>query len=158
MPTELDYARMAAYIDGEGCIRISRGHKGRFALRLVIVNTDPRLLIWAKNLFGGSVAPMYMPPGRIGVDMQRFFWEVSGTTAARLLDACYPFFIMKREETDIALTFQATKTSTWGSGRSTKKGVPPEVVEQRQQLANKLTVMKRTRPTLQEASLLAMGG
>ena len=63
-PTEMDYARLAAYIDGEGCITICVAHgnsHGRpwpnesLYLNVSVHNTDPRLIDWCAERWGGRV-------------------------------------------------------------------------------------------------------
>ena len=57
--SEIDLARLAAFIDGEGCIGISSGpRRGRMAVRqhsliVTVTNTDLRLFRWLTNVFGG---------------------------------------------------------------------------------------------------------
>lgn len=156
MIPEMEYIRMAAFIDGEGCIRINRTNKRkRHDLKVILVNTDPRLAVWAHRNFGGCVYRMYMPQERISTDHPRFVWELSGTSASALLDKCYPYLILKREEAEIGLTFQATKTSTWGAGKNPNKGVPPEVKVHRDELYEKMRLIKTKRPTLEEAEGVA---
>ena len=54
-------AYLAGIIDGEGTIVIAKGkiRKGRinhpYSLRLVVMNTDIRLIEWLKENFGGSI-------------------------------------------------------------------------------------------------------
>jgi hypothetical protein len=45
MPTVIDYARLAAYLDGEGHIGIcsKKGRKSPYSLSVSIGNTDKRL-------------------------------------------------------------------------------------------------------------------
>jgi len=151
MPTKLDWARLAAYIDGEGSIFIrhrketvtdianqwNRGHE----LHVVINNCDPRLLVWCKDKFGGcvyqaspdtpGVGKKYLRPRRAS-----FQWLTSTTKAANILKGCMPFFLLKREQAEVALAFQATVRHAHA------RGLPVGLVEQRENFRNELKRLK----------------
>lgn len=106
----IDWARLAAYIDGEGHIalnanRMSAG-KSYAYLRVVVTNTDPRLIIWLQRTFGGGVLKVKRPAA---LHWRRCFkWTASCRHAEAILRGCLPYFITKRDQADIALAFQAT--------------------------------------------------
>ena len=59
-PTEMDYARLAAYIDGEGCIstgasRAKNWKRESVYVNLSVHNTDCRLIDWCAERWGGRV-------------------------------------------------------------------------------------------------------
>jgi hypothetical protein len=104
----LDWARLAAFIDGEGHIALNanskKGGKQYAYLRVILTNTDPRLIVWAQRVFGGGVlkAPRKAPLRRC------FKWTVSCRHAEAVLRGCLPYFILKRDQAEIALAFQET--------------------------------------------------
>ena len=58
--SQIDWARLAAYIDGEGCISIKSvaGYNAAarrvFYIDLAVTNTDVRLLSWLRSIFGAG--------------------------------------------------------------------------------------------------------
>lgn len=112
MPTELDYARLAAYIDGEGCLilctkREKNNRHFRAEARMDVYNCDLRLLLWCRATFGvGSITEKKI--GKLSRRPQ-FTWRVSGKRSVQqLLVACLPYFITKKEQAEILLAFFAT--------------------------------------------------
>src|ERR1700690_3415057 len=61
--SDIDFARLAAYIDGEGCIGISNSKRRGKAthrmhtMQLTVTNTSLLLLDWITLTFGGSAIP-----------------------------------------------------------------------------------------------------
>lgn len=128
----IDWARLAAFLDGEGSISLVytvhkdpkfQGRRSNEYIRLTIANTDPRLIDWLVATFGGKIRT------RIYERNERwktaYWWTSSCARAAELLRGCLPYFILKRERADIALAMQATMK------RYGVKGVPDEIVAQR---------------------------
>ncbi len=124
--SEIDWAKLAVLIDGEGSISISKhkpGKSGRnktdfYALRTFVCNTDPRLILWCQERFGGSIR------GKPREDRKRhrpcWQWTVVSQVAEEILQYCLPHFIIKREQAEIALAFQKTMRrsahSRWNGG------------------------------------------
>lgn len=134
--SELDWARLAAFIDGEGSIMIlerKRAAGSHPYLRVNMCNTDPRLIVWLKNTFGGSVTK----DKRSGNVKHRvaYRWHISSNQAAWILESCYPYLILKREQADKALAFQSTLK---GPGHI----VPSHVWEERYRLRDELKFLK----------------
>lgn len=115
MPTEMDWARLAAFIDGEGCISLARRrdkyrnkptHSGNThcIVSVQVTNTDPRLMQWCLDTFGGCVRNGQKPtPNR----RQHYVWYPRNNEIGATLRGCLPFFIIKREQADIALAFRS---------------------------------------------------
>jgi hypothetical protein len=136
--SQVDLARLAAFIDGEGCIGIHehkrKGGRSTFYVRLEISNTDPRLAVWCKHTFGGSYQTAkrpISPRARL-----KFPWGCVSKTATSLLRLCTPFLILKQEQADIALAFQATVKRVGVKGHSV------EVIAYRRLLKEKLSRLK----------------
>ncbi len=137
--TSADWAKLAAYIDGEGyiCLRGGRSHSQRLQLR--IGNTDPRLTAWAMERFGGTVRRA--TPHK---SAKRIYWEwrVNGREAASILEKCLPHFVMKRDQAEIAIAFG--RLLGWKIGQSEggqgshHPRLPEDVLIQRKLLVMKL--------------------
>jgi hypothetical protein len=139
---ELDLARMAAYIDGEGCIAISSTKAKTQACRMQIMigNTDPRLSQWIIATFGGDVRLTGQ-----GRKKKFWYWYMSGRKAADLLTECLPYFIMKRDQAEVAIAFQGLVITSrrYRKRDGNLKGgqikqLTPEILEKRKALMYEL--------------------
>jgi len=139
-PSQLDWVRLAAYIDGEGCVSItaSKSKSQNWAnhqLQLVVgvTNTDPRLTEWCAKTFGGY--------GRVEPRKNERWkpccrWNAASRKAEWILKNCLPYFIIKREQAEIALAFMNTN-KRWGV-----KGMPDEIRAHRWALKETLSGLK----------------
>ena len=128
-----DWARLAAYIDGEGHISIaSAGGDRNFKMQLTIGNTDHRLTSWLKNTFGGEVRLADITKRR----RQYWYWYIGSKRASDFLSRCLPFFIMKREQAEIAIAYHATVSGFKMVGG--KRTVSPEIRMQREFFAESI--------------------
>jgi hypothetical protein len=145
--SEVSWARLAAYIDGEGSIMINRVKpSGRMKspahnLFVSIGNSDPRLMVWLRDTFGGYARPQIQKfrEGAVVSKKPRFLWIVNCLKAAYVLEQCLPYFIMKRDQAEVGLAFQALLNRRVRCGRG--HSVAPEVVQQRDEFHEKLKVM-----------------
>lgn len=114
-PPELkDWARLAAFIDGEGCINVHRQvsyrggkktHHIGHTLLVRITNTDPRLMEWLKNTFGGIVCRQKDRGCQRHVC---FNWQPSRADTERILRNILDLLVLKRQQAEIGLAFRAT--------------------------------------------------
>lgn len=107
--TPIDWARLAAFIDGEGHIALNQNMmsngKPYAYLRVVVTNTDPRLIVWCQRLFGGGICRQT----RVQLNQQNCFkWTATCRHAEAILQGCLPYFVLKRDQAEIGLAFQAT--------------------------------------------------
>ncbi len=116
--SSVDWARLAAYVDGEGCIGISLHYVKRRVKRyraehmyVNVVNTDPRLIAWCFTTFGGCLRESKRPDRN---HRNMSIWQVSADQAAEILEHCLPYFLIKREQAEIALAFQLTRLKRGG--------------------------------------------
>lgn len=148
-PPELEWARLAAFIDGEGSIGI-RTSRRNHCISVVVSNTDARLLVWAKNTFhvGTISIRNFRNPGedqkyrhnKIG-----YAWEVQARAAQWLLEGCFPFFIIKQDQAQICLEVRATVNSHPG-----RKPVSLDVLKMRTDLKQKLSQVKQGCVTMED--------
>jgi hypothetical protein len=144
-PSPLDWARLAAYIDGEGSILINTQKRGEdkavgFYLRVTVANTDVRLPIWLKETFGGTYKDANTPSYYVGKNWRRcYHWGASAHRAAWVLYNCMPYFIIKPDQAVLGIQLQESLSHfTRGPGRR----VPSEIREQRRELKRRLLQMK----------------
>ena len=92
-------AYLAAILDGEGYLVISRGPA--YNVRIGITNTFMPLLELAKNKFGGSISPLKNKKGK-----PAFVWYISKKQdIEKYLLALLPYLIVKRDEGKILLNY-----------------------------------------------------
>ena len=145
-PTAIDWAQMAAYIDGEGSVLINtRGNGGnheslssRFYLKLTVANTDVRLPVWCKEHFGGSYKDANSEKYYEGKNWKRaYHWSCSSNRAAWILHNCMPFFVIKREQAEIGVKLQESMTAA-----NKFRSLSNEVVGERRELKKRLLILK----------------
>lgn len=132
---QIDWARLAAYIDGEGCICIaaqvhSKPHQGRGRydyIKITVTGTDARLAAWLLKNFGGNVQ-WRDTNAKHNRWKPCFSWNVGSGRAAEVLRACQAYFIIKGRQAEVALAFQATMC------RSGLRGTPDHVLAYRDEL------------------------
>lgn len=146
-PSDTDWARMAAFIDGEGSILLNRRKAGRngvlnenFYLRITVANTDIRLPEWCKEIFGGSYHVNNSEKYMEGHNWKKaYHWGTSSNRAAWILWNCLPYFIIKREQAEIGIELQdSMREFVRGGGRE----LPQYLVEERRNMKNRLTLIK----------------
>jgi hypothetical protein len=141
--TEIDWARLAAFIDGEGCIRIdvqapSAGNTfhARHLLEVRVYGCDPRLMLWCKRTFaGGNVKPVRKKNPKPQWK-QEYTWYTASKQAERVLLGCLPYFIVKQEHAEVALAFRKLIGSVG-------KPLPKGNLEKREALRKKLVELNR---------------
>ena len=144
-PTKVDWARLAAYIDGEGCIDIhthnqfrkhlNRVHTAHY-IRINIANTDFRLPVWCRDMFGGRVHLEHRKH-RHKKWRDVAVWLVTSKRASEILRGVLPYLLLKREQADVALAFQAT-VKRIGRGGHTE-----ETMNHRLELQQEIKDLKR---------------
>jgi hypothetical protein len=149
-PTQIEWAMMAAYIDGEGsiCIQTRGRHGGNsrskkeamYYLMVQVANTDVRLVVWIIDKFGGSFRDANTVEYNQGRNVKRcWHWTASSNRAAWILHNCLPYFVIKKEQADIGISLQETMLRNRGQG----KFLPDEIVNKRQELKTNLLRMKK---------------
>ena len=116
--SDIDWARLAAYVDGEGTIMISKsavktGTKNpQYVLTLIVANTDPRLICWLQGNFGGYNTYSHSLGSRLarehGCHARKacFSWRQHEERAAEIIRHIMPNLIMKREQAEVALAYR----------------------------------------------------
>jgi hypothetical protein len=141
--SQIDWARLASWIDSEGTIYINRVKPtGRMKspqhrLSVVIANASPLLQCWLTVNFGGSVS--YKKPVGWTKHPNCYEWRVNGLQAYYVLTHCQDFMIIKREQALVGIALQATMTD-----RSSL--VDPAIIavrEQKMRLIKSLNAFRR---------------
>ena len=147
-PSDLTWAKMAAYIDGEGSILINPRRKrlrngeyanlaSTFYLKLTVANTDVRLVAWCKSNFGGTFKDANTKAYYAGRNCKTsWHWSASSNRAAWILYNCMPHFLLKSEQADIGMRLQASMLD-YGF-----RTLPQEIVTERRELKRQLLTLK----------------
>lgn len=132
-PGQLGY--IAGIIDGEGHIGIKTAFDKKksknvsHAVRVVIVNTNVRLMEWFTSRFGGSIA---CSKERRADWKPRYSWQLHGRRAEVFLDAILPFLVVKREQAEVVLRLRE-------AGRHQgAQGLSADVVDLRERLKSQI--------------------
>jgi hypothetical protein len=136
----IDVAYMAGLIDGEGCIHISRDNKNGhvyYTLILTIANSDPRMLLWIEERFGGKVVPKTRCKSN---RLQAWAWSVVSREAETVLRLITTYLVSKKDQAELALRFRDSFVNV-----PVHKGrrVPDNVVQFRVSCFDEIKRMKR---------------
>lgn len=149
--SQMDWAKLAAFVDSEGHIRIvsklqtRKNRPNRYQqeyLEVTVANTSPRLMVWLVARFGGTVHPEQRKSNK----RPAWKWYAACAHGADVLRGALPHFVIKQDQAELALAFCATLR------RSGVKGTPQVVREHRQVLKTKLRVLTARGPRVEAAS------
>ena len=146
--TDIDWARLAAFIDGEGTIYINRYRAGSIhktqlhRLSVSIKNSSVLLMAWLTGTFGGSVS---QDKGKnVLARLPIYQWRLNELQAEVVLAKCLPFFVIKREQAEIGIAFRSLKSS----GRR-GQAVSEDVLRQRDAFRDRIHLLNS--PSLKKA-------
>jgi len=113
-----DWIRLAAYVDGEGTIMISKSRTktGRgnpnYVLMLIVANTHPLLIKWLCDTFPATAVYSHSSRSRMevacGVQHRKpcFSWRQFEERAAIIIERILPYLIMKKDQAKVALAYR----------------------------------------------------
>ncbi len=144
--TETEKAYLAGLVDGEGCIHIGkRASKNTptpgYTLMLIISQSNGDFLkYWMDRVGLGSLHYQEGPSRGSGIkDKYRvncrraYAWHIHSAGAGELIKEILPYLILKREQAELAIEFQATQNIHRKSGRKGNR-LPPEIIANRERL------------------------
>lgn len=144
---DLNLARLAAYIDGEGTIDLSGHSQGKkrafgYRLRILVYNTDIRMLAWCKENFGGTIRVNRKGTKKYPALYQ---WAITGRIGAgKLLVECLPFFVIKREQAELGIAFG----KTFSTSNRDPRGLSDSVKQERENLRTKIFEIRKVAPVV----------
>lgn len=133
---ELAYA--AGIFDGEGTLTV-RGRSGqRYLEPLVSVsNTDPRMVLWLHERFGGSLGYKARNGARAERAKPLHRWSLDGYDAiGRCIGAVRPFLITKADQADLLLALVKLK-----KGRGQR--YDPDDISRRVAIKNQMAILNK---------------
>ena len=118
---------LAAMIDGEGYLNLYMKTNGSLVARFGITNTNPKLMDWLKENFGGCV---YGGKDNKHTNRKAFrMWYMSGVKMIELLKQVRPYLLLKTEQADTVLEAWEKRQPT--PNRVGARGPSVEVLDQR---------------------------
>ena len=105
MVEEIDYARLAAFIDGEGNISIGRVKKkdrthASYYLYICVSNTSGKLMDWLLKNFRGKKRGTILKSNNV-----YFKWNINGEKAVKILRKITPYLIIKQAQAILGIEF-----------------------------------------------------
>jgi hypothetical protein len=139
--SETDKAYIAGFMDGEGCINISRykGPNNRtpvYGLQLIIAQKSRKGLEDLCQMIGaGNVYDSYKREYLLNCQ-----YRLTSREAAELLTEIFPYLKLKREEAEVAIEFQAKQGHKHSTGRGYT--IPEAMVKEKEKYYLKLRSLK----------------
>jgi len=128
--SDTDWAYAAGFVDGEGCIAITRSFNSRrsrfyYGVAVVVVNRERRVLDWMQGVWGGWVVAMPFSGGKA---RPSWAWRSpTGTSAEPFLGGINRWLQLKQGKCQNALEMiEVLKRSRYTLG---PKFLPPEWLE-----------------------------
>jgi hypothetical protein len=143
-PTQIEWAKLAAFVDGEGTIVIVKARLHYTQLVIRVANTDPRLPLWCKKFFGGRVYASSTNKRRNSTLRLFYTWTTQSQKAEDILRGCLPHFTLKREQAEVALAYRETFRHI--KGNTPEQDLTVDRMAIRQQYREKLSRLKHELP------------
>jgi len=146
-PTNEDWIKLAAFIDGEGSISIKNltTKTGRYSqLFVAIANTDPRLPMWCRDRFGGLLYGSDDNAKKSNKQRRFWRWITHSAQAESIIRGCLPHFLLKREQAEVALAYR--KTFRFKGGKGSTRIITDAELAIRQSCREELRRLKREIP------------
>ena len=108
-----DRAYLAGFVDGEGCITLMKTFNSpnrtlSITPRVIVVNTNPLVLMMLKEYFGGSVGSVEKSVwGR----KEKFQWYISGYGCILFLESIFDYLKIKKEQAKSVLSLKSRYTN-----------------------------------------------
>jgi len=105
--TIAELAYLGGIIDADGCVNIYRGGKRPrkdYNVRIYVVNTNPDLIQWLTDHFGGMSYTRSTPKGW----KTKYEWVVERRVFDAIAEAVLPHMVIKARQMRLALDFRAS--------------------------------------------------
>lgn len=140
--TETTKAYIAGFIDGEGCIRISRNkykssnvYEYKYGLILQVTNTIKEPIFLIQSLYGGC---LYEKQDKRPNRRRTYNLNMTTQNAIKLIEDIFPYLIVKKVQAQIAIEFSHTI-------KYSGKALPLNVYAKRQELCFALSELNQRR-------------
>lgn len=132
--SEMDLAYAAGFLDGEGCFSISKSNHWKASVSCS--NTDREIVAWFHENFGGH---FYKNPTKRRANHRPVYqWKVVSNNAAAVCSLIAPYLRQKTEQALLIIALQQTMNF-----QGARKGLPAEIIEQRNWFSDHCQELKR---------------
>lgn len=107
---DTDWAYAAGFVDGEGCIAVTRSYVRRlerfqYSVQIVVANNRREVLDWLQSIWGGWVVPLGSPDrSASGLAKESWHWRCpTGQNARPFLEGVRPHLRLKQAQCDNAI-------------------------------------------------------
>ena len=153
MPSEVEKAYAAGFFDGEGhiCISYTSGNPKslkskypRYSMKVQVGQASRGPVEWLQRIFGGTAVKkkMYKSSYNDRYIYPRWDWTLSTNQAADFLRQIIPYLTLKKEEAEIALSFQNSMMIT---GRAK---LPQNIIDFRKKCFEEIRYVRKKRKDL----------
>lgn len=141
---DMEWLRMATLLDTEGSIQIKKllaavkygCRQANHQLQVTVTNTDPRIPIWCKSVFGGSISFRKPPKSH---HRRIYRWSAGTARGQAVLIGCLPYFLIKRNQAEVAIAYRDTVAQK----KYFRAGLSEDVFAERERLRIELQDLKR---------------
>lgn len=138
MWTEKQFIYLAGIIDGEGTFYISPAP--HFRHRILVVNTDERIIRWLVNNFGGLV---YKRSSKKHPEWKlKYEWIVVKADIIPICKGLLPFLTSKKEQAELMIKLRESFANIHGRN----KQVPEDIYKFRCECKDKITQLNHRIP------------
>ncbi len=103
--SQKELAYIAGFIDGEGCLTLDLGKRRKtlvFSARLLIVNTDKKIIDWLAKKTGAGSHDIKMNPGKYHKPAYRMFLSRQADLL-KFLIKIYPYLRIKKRQASVLI-------------------------------------------------------
>lgn len=134
---------LAGFIDGEGCISITRRNKNRrsgYTLTLSASQLDPKPLYRLQQVFGGSLKQYKHKNSN---SRPYYMWSVSSQKAVLAIATLLPYLLVKNEQARLGLVFAETITAFSRDNDGTFTKLSDDIIAKREGIYKDMRELKR---------------
>lgn len=106
MPEDIQLGYFAGFFDGEGCVRIDKGNKGSYTLRIELTNSCIEILKLFQNKYGGKIREHVINKSLKNNHKKIYIWSIHSNNSLTFLKEIYPLTIVKFDQIKYAIEFQ----------------------------------------------------
>lgn len=106
MMSKEEWAWLAGFFDGEGCIQILQNRSGSYLVRLSLSQRDPEPIDKIHQMVGGLRYRCQVPRG-----MRHDWVMVKYSDVIRVLLGMAPYLVVKRTQAEVVLTYKPNRAS-----------------------------------------------
>lgn len=134
------YRYLAGFIDGEGCLTISKQNRGghhispEYKIKCIVNHTNLDILKVYKNIFGGEIYIVKLKEGRNHKKQHQ--WIISNKVAYDFCKKIIKYLILKKKNAQLLIDFYEKRISN-------KYPIKTEELERREKILQEIRVLNK---------------